>query len=125
MSEPAVHLLERRLAELEQILRSVYLHRPPIERYVRCSVTRGAWTVEPGLEWREGDDFEALSGDLEVLACGLASIVDTHRDPAAAARRGEVAFAARWPGRAFFIEVHAVDGRWIQIYQPYGVPRWR
>ena len=99
------------------------LIRPPIERYIRCSVTRGAWTVEPGIEWRDQDDFEALSGDLEVLAAGLASLADTHRDPAAAARRGEAAFAGRWPDRAFFIEIHATDGRWVQIFQPFGIPR--
>lgn len=117
--------LDRRLVELERILRGVQLHRPPIERYVRCSVTRGAWTVEPGIEWCEGDSFEALSGDLEVLAAGLASLTDTHRDPISASRRGEAAFAQRWPGRAFFIEVHSTDGRWVQVFQPFGVPRNR
>lgn len=97
--------------------------RPPIERYVRCSVTRGAWTVEPGIEWREGDNWDAITGDLEVLACGIASAASTHDEPMRAVIRGEEAFTIRWPDRAFFIEVHAADGRWTQTYQPYGIPR--
>lgn len=97
--------------------------RPPIERYVRCSVTVGGLTVEPGIEWREGDNYEVVAGDLAVI--GEAIVRCGGPDPMQAARRGENAIAARWPGRAFFIEIHDTAGRWTQTYQPYGMPRFR
>lgn len=96
--------------------------RPPIERYVRCSATRGAWTVEPGLEWREGDDFDELTDALRTLADMVAICVERTDDPFEPCRTLENTFAHDWPGRAFFIEVHDTDGRWTQTYQPYGVP---
>lgn len=100
------------------------MERPPIERYVRCSVTVGTWTVEPGVEWREGENCELLAGELETIARQI-TLLQHHFDPMAASMMGERAFAAQWPGRAFFIEIHDVAGRWTQTYQPYGMPRFR
>ena len=100
------------------------LDRPPIERYVRCSVTRGSWTVEPGIEWRTGDDFAAVSGLLERIAEDIA-LSALGGDPVEAAMRAEPTFEAWWPGRAFFVEVHDAAGRWVQTYQPFGIPRNR
>lgn len=97
--------------------------RPPIERYVRCSVTHGDWTCEPGVEWRDGDNELAMVRDLEVIACGVAEIAAHPAGPMAAAKRAEPQFARWWLDRAFFIELHDTRGRWVQIFQPYGVPR--
>lgn len=94
----------------------------PIERYIRCSVTRGSWTVEPGLEWRDGDNFDALCGDLRVIAAAVADLAGVN-DAIGAAQRAESVFRRWWPGRAFFVEVHDVEGRWTQTFQPFGMPR--
>ena len=96
--------------------------KPPVERYIRCSVTRGDWTVEPGLEWCDGDDFYSKVGDLKVVADAVAALA-CEGDPIRAAQRGEGVFARWWPNRAWFLEVHATDGSWTQSYQPYGIPR--
>lgn len=100
---------------------------PPIERYVRCSMQRGDWTVEPGIEWREGDSYEVVAGDLAVIAAVIAEAIVRFNssDPMPSGQWGERAMAARWPGRAFFIEIHDTAGRWTQIFQPYGLPRSR
>lgn len=99
---------------------SLFSAPSPIERYVRCSVLRGDWIIEPGLEWREGDNFDDLSSRLRCLVADM----PVNGDPMEAARRSEPTFQAMWPGRAFFVEVHDAHGdRWTQIFQPYGVPR--
>lgn len=96
---------------------------PPIERYIRCSVTVGNWTVEPGIEWREGDDFNSVTEQLGRIASAIARRAAMTYDPIRASRRHEPMFADAWPGRAFFVEVHdAKFERWTQTYQPYGIP---
>lgn len=96
---------------------------PPIERYIRCSVTVGNWTVEPGIECREGDDFNAVTEQLGQIAGTIAARTQRTGDPIGSARAHETYFADSWFGRAFFIEVHdAKCERWTQTYQPYGVP---
>ena len=100
------------------------IERPAVERYARCTLTYGAWTVEPGIEWREGDDFAALTRGLRDLA-GAIGLAAAMADPMTAARAAEHRFEATWPGRAFFLEIHDDAGAWTQIYQPYGIPRTR
>lgn len=39
------------------------------------------------------------------------------------AGRLEAAIKAKWPDRAYFIEVGNDDEGWVQLFQPYGVPR--
>ena len=108
---------------------AVLVHaRPPVERYVRCSVHRAEmhsdWVVEPGIEWREGDDFEGVAKQLRGIAWRISAL--GHLDPIAAAKEGEAMIADRWPDRAFFIEVHdPAHAVWSQTYQPYGMPRFR
>jgi hypothetical protein len=97
--------------------------RPPIERYARCSVKGNGWIVEPGIEWREGDCFDPLVFELELIANAVVGVAPL-AGPMDAARIAEPMFAARWPGRAYFVEVHDEKfERWTQIFQPYGVPR--
>lgn len=101
--------------------------RPPIERYLRCSVTFGCWTIEPGLEYRADDRLAPLLSQLQLVigeawkATAPWSIDDVPKLNETVERLvGE-----RWPDRAWFLEVHHDIAGWTQIYQPYGVPRWR
>lgn len=95
-----------------------------IEHYIRCSVTAGKWTVEPGIEFRDGDDEDRMHGCLEPIALSIAESLQTPGErPMAASMASEPWFRGTWPGRAFFIEIHSTDHRWTQTFQPYGVPR--
>lgn len=100
--------------------------RPEVEHYVRCSFTRGEFVVEPGLELRPGDDFDSLTGQLGRCAEWVASQVARGRDRAGAAQWLCAEMEDRWPGRAWFCEIHdAKLERWTQSFQPYGLPRSR
>lgn len=96
--------------------------RPPREAYVRTSrpCERVNVTVEPGVEFREGDNFDEMTEQLGTMLVvhdpGLLI------DPVKIAEPIERAIAATWPGRAYFIEVHGAGG-WYQVFQPFGVPR--
>ncbi len=101
--------------------------RPPIERYLRCTVMFGAWTVEPGIEYHQGERLSSLLEQLQVAigeawhTAAPASIDDVPRLNEATER----VIVLLWPDRAWFLEVyHAISG-WTQIYQPYGIPRCR
>jgi len=37
----------------------------------------------------------------------------------------ERAIVATWPDRAYFIEVGNDDEGWVQLFQPWGIPRSR
>lgn len=106
---------------------SVSPTRPPIERYLRCSLTFGAWTVEPGLQYDRGEKLSALLGQLQRAvgeAWNAASPVDIDDVPKLN-DAVEAAVMLLWPDRAWFVGVHHDVAGWTQIYQPYGVPRWR
>lgn len=104
--------------------------RPSVERYVRCSFEiDGELTVEPGLEHRRGDAW--LAPRLREVAETAARTARRELAPVDGWREDdmftladhlEYAIGATWPGRAWFAEVHHASG-WIQIFQPYGVPR--
>lgn len=101
--------------------------RSPVEHYIRCSVTVGGVIVEPGLEMREGDDLDRLSGQLAELASAIgAGVPHWGAERALHCASFGASFGALWPGRAWFVELHdAKLERWTQSYQPYGVPRAR
>ena len=98
--------------------------RPPREVYVRASrpTTSGA-VVEPGIEYRDGDSFDEISQRLWTIL--FDGDLDGESDVARIAAPIELAIQQRWPDRAYFIEVHHYRGGWIQIFQPFGVPRNR
>ena len=100
--------------------------RPPVEVYARATLNGPAGlTIEPGLEWRRGEDLGRLSAQLRLVAADAARLPSdgdryrTLNDD----MRG--AIERLWPGRAWFVEIHGADGQWTQQYQPYGVPRNR
>lgn len=99
--------------------------RPPVERYLRCTVTFGSWTIEPGLQYDRGERLAPLLSQLQ-LAIGEAwkaaapvSIDDVPK----LNERVEQLVTRLWPDRAWFLEVHHTTAGWTQIYQPYGIPR--
>lgn len=96
--------------------------RPPREVYVRSSrPTATLVTVEPGVEYREGDDFQTMTGLLNYEMFKADDEIES--DPVKVAVALEERIKARWPDRAYFVEVHDRYGNWIQVFQPFGLPR--
>lgn len=93
------------------------------ERYVRIAVgLPGEMEICPGLEWRDDDQPEDLRVALERLVL-LELVKGDSREPwSRTALRIESAMRERWPDRAYFLEVGR-DDRWVQIFQPFGLPR--
>lgn len=99
--------------------------RPPIEHYLRCSVTVGDFVVEPGLELRDDDSDDGIAFMLRCLESVATAVgrraIDGPRMKACAAAR--TLFEINWPGRAWFLELHdAKLEHWTQTFQPYGLP---
>lgn len=105
-------------------------NRPPIERYVRCSHEVGVVTFEPGVEYRDGDDFSAVLARMREITA-LVAEAEFHQGAlmvTAMDRSRAVCdvFAAEWPDRAWFCDVFDSGPRgWAQTFQPFGVPRNR
>ncbi len=99
--------------------------RPPIERYLRCTVTFGCWTVEPGLQYERGDQLAPLLLQLQSVICeAWKAAAPTSIDDVPKFNDAVEQLVIRlWPGRAWFLEVHHAIAGWTQIYQPYGIPR--
>lgn len=97
--------------------------RPPREDYVRVSVETATGCLEPAVEWRFGDSFEALAERLETLAKHIASRFPDCDTMTRAQLLGD-RIAKQWPDRAYFVEVWSVGRRgFAQVFQPFGLPR--
>ena len=99
--------------------------RPPREKYVRTTVEANGFTLEPAIEWRDGDVFEVDERIIRGLACDATrGLVVSTPDAADVAETCARLLAARWPDRAYFVEVWQ-DGKsgFAQIFQPFGLPR--
>ena len=101
-----------------------------VERYVRCSIDvivskrRDVGSIAAGLQVEPTDvpavlrtDFRAGIDYVRALARNddfdqLTSMLEDH-------------ITARWPGRAWFVEVWSEDECLTQVYAPYGMPRFR
>lgn len=94
--------------------------RPEREKYVRASRSVNGWTVEPGIEWRAGDDFEFMTGMLQDV-CERTHQIGAYSANGISETVAEL-IETVWPDRAYFVEVHNDDG-WIQVFQPFGIPR--
>lgn len=94
--------------------------RPPRERYVRTTLNVAGCTFEPGIEWRDGDDFELMAMKLEETVVNMAMFIPSHRSMMDRATYLGDRIAYYWPDRAYFVEVWEGDGRgWCQVYQPW------
>lgn len=100
--------------------------RPPREAYVRASGKVSGLDVCAGLEMRDGDDFAALHERVVAQMLGVDALL-TGCTAAEIARQLEVQFQYVWPDRAYFLEVGDGDESkgWVQVYQPFGMPRSR
>lgn len=99
--------------------------RPPREIYVRASrPTANGAMVEPGVEYRDGDRFDDIAHHLQAIMFDADPGYSEH-DPVRIAAPVEEAIKRRWPDRAYFVEVHDPQVGWVQIFQPFGVPRNR
>lgn len=99
--------------------------RPPREDYVRVTFEAFGFTFEPAVEFRDGDDFDAVAAKLENVATDSLAW-EMPRNQMDAARRMQRHIAKTWPDRAYFVEVWQ-DGKrgFAQVFQPFGLPRNR
>lgn len=106
------------------------MRRPKREAYVRAEVpwyddeTGDVVNIEVGLELRPGDNWGDLVTGLLTMVEGW---VEDEPHPSSLVQVGEEVEALlrlAWPDRAYFVEVWPPgDKGWIQIFQPYGIPR--
>ncbi len=90
------------------------------ERYARASVSMSGMECTPGLELRKGDDATEVMGFVHATAfVALAEGYPFHTQVCDSVER---LFTEHYPGRAFFIETEE-DGKGVQVYQPFGMPR--
>lgn len=74
----------------------------------------------PGVEIRDGDDLNRLTHFIQGAArTALFVCPENHEE---VSRFVEDYIRTAYPGRAYFIETEK-EGRGVQIYQPYGMPR--
>jgi len=89
---------------------------PPIERYVRSSITcpDGDTQVIIGLEVRDGETWVQM----KALARSLVETGLGAPDPFVAAGRVQWAILSTCPDRYWFVEV-GNDDDWVQVYRPH------
>lgn len=92
----------------------------------REAYIRGYWEKHPmdchiGLEWRAGDDYYEIADRLKQLAFLALNDYFSHRQIVAWVEENIIDW---WPDRAYFIETDE-DGKGVQVYQPFGMPRNR
>lgn len=119
--DPSVDIRRLEAREQPPLSVAVSFDRPPREDYVRVTVEHSGWTIEPAVEWREGDAFADVAEWLELCATLQGS---SDRDMMATAHLIGRRIAEYWPGRAYFVEVWQSGSRgFAQTFQPFGVPR--
>lgn len=103
--------------------------RPPIERYVRCSVTvfgsknRAIGSIEAGLLVTPSQDHRALREELRHVLDDACVACRDREDADELTQLCESMIAGRWPAHAWFVEVWNEDEALTQVYAPYGMPR--
>lgn len=98
----------------------------PREAYVRVVKKVDGFEVIAGLELRDDDDWLAMRLALSEEMSRAVEYTERYLDRndwAEYALVVETRISAHWPDRAYFIEVGKDDDSWIQLFQPYGVPR--
>ncbi len=92
------------------------------EAYLRVVLNREGIEYIAGLEWREGEDLAALKAALK-MRMSTATIGMQHDRWDALSLAIEKTIKKYWPDRAYFVEVGDDAHGWIQLFQPYGLPR--
>lgn len=97
--------------------------RPPREAYARIVFGDPMGRAEfiAGVELRDGEHW----GDLRAeLVRAVTPLITAHTGGwDLMARAIERAIVDTWPDRAYFVEVGNDDDGWVQVFQPFGVPR--
>lgn len=101
--------------------------RKPREAYVRAVIEQDGVEIIAGLEFRRGERGKLLGVQLRIVVNLAIVRLLKHAaldDDEVIAQAVEERIVAQWPDRAYFLEVGR-DKQWIQIFQPWGVPRER
>lgn len=105
--------------------------RPPRESYVRVTREVSGFTLEPAVEYRDGDDYHAITQKPYAICDGIVRglrqpMPRNGLDAMDVAKSVADTIATGWPGRAYFVEVWQ-DGTegFAQVFQPFGLPRNR
>lgn len=95
---------------------------PAREAYARGWVQDGDVECSVGIEIREGDDVDELTQYAKLFALeALAAHGGNHTLVVDAI---ELRIIFRYAGRAYFVETDE-EGRGVQVFQPFGLPRDR
>lgn len=103
--------------------------RPPIERYVRCSVSvfgtknRVIGSIEAGLLVVPGMNHRALREELRSVLDDACVSCRDREDADGLTALCESLITERWPSAAWFVEVWQEDEALTQVYAPFGMPR--
>lgn len=107
--------------------------RPPIERYIRCSVDIPSGSVEVGLQREPPTGNERVTIRQLVHVAYMRSLTVGGLDEPRWSTMEEFAdiitpdleksFSQVWPDRAWFVEIWNETEALSQVYQPYGMPR--
>jgi hypothetical protein len=92
------------------------------ESYLRIVFHKEGAEYIAGLELRAGDQFRDLRTLLKVRLTAAVLQVD-HTDWAHGAEMMARKIKECWPDRAYFIEVGDDNQGWVQVFQPFGLPR--
>ncbi len=90
------------------------------EAYARATTEADGMELSPGVEIRDGDNVAQMTRDLQAIATTALRCCGKSHDLLVSYVENRV--RANWPGRAYFIETEE-DGKGVQIFQPYGLPR--
>lgn len=98
------------------------------EAYARAVYRVGACEMIAGLEIRSGDDICTIRKRLVGMMALAWADLEELRNPSQdyeMAEGVERRVRTWWPDRAFFLEVGVDADRegWVQVFQPYGLPR--
>ena len=98
------------------------MNRPQREAYARGVMQWGDIEIIGAVELRPSDNYPALRNELRrQLGRAIGEAAGFTEMLLAAAVESQLQNA--WPDRAYFIEVGNNREGWVQVFQPYGVPR--
>ena len=99
--------------------------RPPIERYIRCSVDIPGGSIEVGLQHCPNVSREFVRAVVRDAYFRATAMTDLEFSELADLLTNflEHDFASTWPTRAWFVEIWNEREALSQVYQPYGMPR--
>lgn len=119
--------ITQRLDEDAAMFRAPTPKRPPVERYMRCSIEIPHGSIEMGLEVTDGTGSRvtlrqvAHAAYMTVQMEGNWKTVEDLADSITPVL--ELSMNSIWPDRAWFFEVWSATEALSQVYAPYGMPR--